>query len=122
MTFFVATWREGRCPRATACCEVRARPQEMRLFVALELPADVRTWLAHRVRPFQETSAVRWVPETNYHLTLAFLGQIAAEQFEPIDSALKTIASGTAVVRTSITGVRIVPGRGSSRVGPVGRR
>lgn len=58
----------------------------MRLFVALELPPDLRarlSGLATRGIP-----GTRWVEPENYHLTLRFIGETPAWQAEEIDFAL----------------------------------
>lgn len=57
----------------------------MRLFIALELPQEVRQKLALlRV----ETPGVRWVAAEQLHLTLAFLGDVAEEKLAPLLQAL----------------------------------
>ena len=59
----------------------------MRLFVALDLPADVRAALAawaDRAAP----DAVRRVPAANLHVTLAFLGSRTAEEADAVAALL----------------------------------
>jgi len=62
-----------------------------RLFVALDLPADVRAALCRwcdRVAPAE----VRRVPAVNLHVTLAFLGSRSAEQAAAVASLLAELA------------------------------
>ncbi|PZW50368.1 2'-5' RNA ligase [Humitalea rosea] len=61
-----------------------------RLFVALSLPAVLRSQLAalHAGIP-----GARWVPPENYHLTLRFIGEIEGWQAEEVDLALAGIRS-----------------------------
>jgi 2'-5' RNA ligase len=61
----------------------------MRLFVALDLPWDLRERLA--LLAGTGIPGARWVPAENYHLTLRFLGEIQAWQAEEIDHALAAL-------------------------------
>ena len=57
----------------------------MRLFVGLALPRELRRRLAMMAGG---VPGARWVPEENYHITLRFIGEVAAHQAEEIDHAL----------------------------------
>ena len=60
----------------------------MRLFVGIELPWSLRerlTLLCGGV------PGARWVPADNYHLTLRFIGEVAAFEAEEIDAALAAL-------------------------------
>lgn len=60
----------------------------MRLFVALDLPRDVRQTLAGFA--FNLPGA-RWVPAHNMHVTLRFIGETGRLEAEEIDHALAAI-------------------------------
>ncbi len=60
----------------------------IRLFVALELPEDVRGSLA---RLCSGLPGARWVPPENLHLTLRFIGEVDQGFAEDIDAALGTV-------------------------------
>ncbi|MXY38545.1 MAG: RNA 2',3'-cyclic phosphodiesterase [Rhodospirillaceae bacterium] len=57
----------------------------LRLFVGLGLPEDLRDTLAMLERGIP---GARWIESDNYHITLRFIGEVAENQAEDIDSAL----------------------------------
>lgn len=63
-------------------------PDTLRLFVAIDPPEAVRTALAALPR---ELRGVSWTPPHQYHLTLRFLGEVAAGKREAIERALAPI-------------------------------
>lgn len=60
----------------------------MRLFVALELPEEVKDRLASLTGGLP---GVRWVRPENYHLTLRFIGEVPGYMAEELDLALANI-------------------------------
>ena len=60
----------------------------MRLFVALDLPWEVRERLAALGGG---VPGARWIPAENLHLTLRFIGEVQAWQAEEIDHALAAL-------------------------------
>jgi len=62
----------------------------LRLFVACELPGEVREALAAVQRLLQDRGAegLRWVRPEGIHLTLKFLGEVPARRLETIERAL----------------------------------
>jgi 2'-5' RNA ligase len=60
----------------------------LRLFVALALPALVKTQLAALAGGIP---GAKWVPPENYHLTLRFIGEIEPWRAEEVDTALAAI-------------------------------
>jgi 2'-5' RNA ligase len=57
----------------------------MRLFIAIDLPADLRERLAALSNGFP---GARWVAPENLHLTLRFIGEADGAQAQDIDAAL----------------------------------
>src|SRR4051812_6445078 len=84
----------------------RVPAARVRLFVALELPEDVRAALI-AWRP--EARALRPVSDEALHVTLAFLGGRDEADVERIRSALEPL--GRSVGELSLGGVRWLPPR-----------
>jgi 2'-5' RNA ligase len=69
--------------------------ERARLFVALELPREVQCALVRWRSPVVEAiGALRAVPEESLHLTLCFLGAIAAGMIEAVGEAVANAIRG----------------------------
>jgi 2'-5' RNA ligase len=73
----------------------------MRLFIAIELPDDIKLALG-RLR--MEIPGARWVPEEQMHLTLAFLGEVEETTAEQLTGKLASIQLTGFELRFSRTG------------------
>jgi len=91
---------------------------EIRTFVAIELPADSKRGLASIIEGLKRQSAapVKWVGVSGIHLTLKFLGQIPITRVEEIKRALATACAGTAPLRLGIATLGSFPGNSQPRV------
>jgi len=70
----------------------------VRLFVALEIPPEVRENLATLLASLRAiTKEPRWVRAENLHVTLKFLGEVADDRLDAVRSALGEIHSDNAV-------------------------
>ena len=94
----------------------------MRLFIGIELDADLRARCASAAVGLQERLRgsgvpldVRWVPEQNLHVTLWFLGEVAAERTAAIEEALQP-PSELAPFTIDVSGVGIFPLSGPPRI------
>jgi len=70
--------------------------EQIRSFIAIELPEEIKTALA-RLQDRLKTggqSGVKWVNPYGIHLTLKFLGNIAASLTDEITGAIETAAHG----------------------------
>ena len=68
----------------------------MRLFLALNLPKKERERIQRAARPLREQELpVRWVEESEYHVTLKFLGQVRPEKVEGIQEVMDRVAGST---------------------------
>ena len=68
--------------------------EEMRIFVAIELPAEIKSGLAAFMKKLQSPrlSCVKWVNPQSIHLTLKFLGDVSLNQINDINERLIGVA------------------------------
>lgn len=83
----------------------------MRLFVAIELPDDLKTALG-RLRT--DVPGARWVPPEQLHLTLAFLGEVEEETAGKLGERLSLIH--TPPFQLNFSGTGCFPNRHRPRV------
>lgn len=92
-------------------------PRHLRLFVALEIPDDVRAAIEgvhggwHRGAP-----PARWVRPEAWHVTLAFLGAVPAEGVPALGDALAPVFAGRETFRLHLSGGGTFPPRRPARV------
>ena len=81
----------------------------MRLFVAIEIPKEVRAAVASLLNEFRALSPqTKWVRAENMHLTLKFLGETDAAKLSEVKSALVSIHS-TQPVMLQFRGLSFFP-------------
>ncbi|QAT17297.1 2'-5' RNA ligase [Candidatus Velamenicoccus archaeovorus] len=74
-----------------------------RLFIAVELPKEIKEYLGSAVRTLQETGAdAKWVESKNIHLTLKFLGATPVETIPAIRRAMTAVTDNARAVPTSL--------------------
>ena len=75
----------------------------MRLFVALEIPTEVRDSFAALVKELRQADSsfsknrARWVHHENLHVTLKFIGHVDSGKLDAIRAALAEVGSGSPV-------------------------
>jgi len=78
----------------------------MRLFVAIEIPSDIRERIMAFVAAVQpKVQGTRWVRSEGLHITLKFLGNVQDEKRGAIESALSTITHPGCKLSLEKTGV-----------------
>lgn len=66
----------------------------MRLFIAIEIPENLRTGLASLLKEFRSTAPqVKWARPENLHVTLKFLGETESEKLSAVQNVLSTVRS-----------------------------
>lgn len=64
----------------------------MRLFIAIEIPNDIRNYLGEVQEKIDgATNKIKFVDKNNIHLTLKFLGEVQPDKTEEIKEILKKI-------------------------------
>ncbi|MBI3928104.1 MAG: RNA 2',3'-cyclic phosphodiesterase [Armatimonadetes bacterium] len=95
----------------------------LRLFVAIEIPADVRGHMhqiQNKLGPAAES--VRWVAADHFHLTLKFLGSTDPDRVAEITARLKNLAARHHGFELELLGVGAFPSAHKPRVLWVGTR
>lgn len=90
----------------------------MRLFVALNLPDDVRARIdAELLEPLRSsTRGVRWVRPEMLHVTLAFLGERSDTEAREASRVVDDLARGRAPLRVTLRGLGAFPSVDRPRV------
>ena len=61
----------------------------MKLFLAVDLPEEVKQKLEHQVQEFKREHAYySWVPTKNYHITVYFLGEFDKQKVEQVQQRI----------------------------------
>ncbi len=93
-------------------------PDVIRLFIAVELPANVRQRLADLADELRGMGLerLRWVKPENIHITLKFLGETPADRQPQIEDALRAAAEGVAPHELTLGELGKFGGRQNPRV------
>jgi len=95
----------------------------IRAFIAIELPGPVTAALLRLQNQLKKSvpiHAVRWVAPQNIHLTLHFLGDIAAGDVDKISAGIEAVAAPAAPFELSVGGLGCFPNLHRPRVVWVG--
>jgi 2'-5' RNA ligase len=87
----------------------------MRLFSALDLPADVVANLQQLLDKLRPAASIHWSPPENLHITTKFIGEWPEERFGELQTALSQLES-RAEIRVHIRKVGFFPNPHSPRV------
>ena len=101
---------------------VSRSPEQIRSFVAIELPEQARKGLARLRRELErdEHGFVKWVDPHGIHLTLKFLGNIPSGRVTEITEAMKKATQGISPFQLEISGLGAFPSLKQARVFWVG--
>lgn len=87
----------------------------MRLFIALDIPAEIRERLSHYVDQVRRYAPdARWARVESLHVTLKFIGEVKDDKVAEIKTALALIKSASFLVEFKEVG--FFPGPRSARV------
>ena len=93
-------------------------PEEIRAFVAIELPDEVRRGLAGLRKELQrdEHRFVKWVDPEAIHLTLKFLGDVPSGRVTEIARAIEVAAKAVTPFELEVSGLGVFPNLKQVRV------
>lgn len=83
--------------------------ESVRCFVAIELPPQIKSLLAQLQDSLKGEGKVKWVGVGGIHLTLKFLGDVAAEKLPGIISALSLVGRNTAPFSLTLGEMGVFP-------------
>ena len=64
----------------------------MRMFIALDLPLEVKNYIYSKIKDMINTFDLKWVDYHLYHITLKFLGDIRENEIDEINIKLNEIS------------------------------
>jgi 2'-5' RNA ligase len=85
--------------------------EQVRCFVAVELPDEVKTGLDQlqaQLKSGSQTS-VKWVDPYSIHLTLKFLGNVAVDRIDPITAAMEEATQGVSPLHLEVKDLGVFP-------------
>src|SRR2546423_365392 len=89
---------------------LRREAKALRLFIAVDVPAEVKARLAATVAPFQgRVPDARWTNAGGWHVTLKFLGATWPRLVETVRGAVASAASATEPFESRLTEVGVFP-------------
>lgn len=85
--------------------------EQLRSFIAIELPEKVKAGLKQIQAGFQSArpASAKWVDPESIHLTLVFLGNVDADKIEAIEQALKNAARSVSPFHLELQGLGAYP-------------
>ena len=95
----------------------RPEAKPLRLFVAVEVPEEVRAALAEAVASVRERfPKARWVPPQNQHVTLKFLGSTWPRLVGWVTETISGVAAREATFQTRVEDLGVFPNARRARV------
>jgi RNA 2',3'-cyclic 3'-phosphodiesterase len=89
----------------------------VRLFLAINLPPNVRRDILDATAPLRETAPeASWLDEQRLHLTLKFLGEQPAERLEEISAAVTGVAARHRSIVMGLGGIGAFPNFRGARI------
>ena len=89
----------------------------LRLFVAVEIPEDVKRTVASAIAPWHERfPKARWPPQENWHATLVFLGRTWPRLRPWVEEQVAAVAHRTVPFEARIEGLGAFPSPRRARV------
>jgi RNA 2',3'-cyclic 3'-phosphodiesterase len=94
-------------------------PAFLRLFIALPVPADVRSEIGRaqgQLRRCSPPGAIRWTRPEQFHLTLKFLGDMPSAQLDALGKSVAEACAGFPPIQLAANGIGVFPNAQKPRV------
>jgi 2'-5' RNA ligase len=95
--------------------ELEAKP--LRLFIAIDVPDDVKGGLESAVAPFRaRVPAARWTRRSEWHMTLKFLGKTWPRLVDEVGRVMRKAAGEATAFRSALTEIGVFASPARTRV------
>jgi 2'-5' RNA ligase len=95
----------------------RPEAKPLRLFIAVDVPEDVKAALAGAIDPFRDRiPGARWTRSDGWHVTLKFLGSTWPRLLEEVEGAVRQAGREAVAPETGLTHVGVFPSPRRARV------
>jgi RNA 2',3'-cyclic 3'-phosphodiesterase len=95
----------------------RPEAKPLRLFVAVDVPDEVKSGLAQRTEPFRNRiPGARWTRSDSWHVTLKFLGSTWPRLVTTVEEAVAGVAAASSPFDTALTELGVFPSPRRARV------
>ncbi|MBM2832103.1 MAG: ligT [Dehalococcoidia bacterium] len=96
--------------------------EQVRSFIAIELPQEVKTCLSDLERELKRGrhSAIKWVSPEGIHLTLKFMGNVETDKIDAVEKAIREAGEGIVSFHLELGELGAFPNFGRPRVAWVG--
>jgi RNA 2',3'-cyclic 3'-phosphodiesterase len=84
-------------------------PVIVRCFVAIDIPQEIKSAISGIIRKIGRVEGIRWVSESNMHLTLKFLGEVGDTLVPDIEKRLRAVGARHRFSSTGIRGTGAFP-------------
>ncbi|MEI8349211.1 MAG: RNA 2',3'-cyclic phosphodiesterase [Candidatus Omnitrophota bacterium] len=89
----------------------------MRLFIAIDLPDEIKQKLALLIKGFTKYDLdAKWVQDKNLHLSLKFLGEVTEEKIAEIQKVIKEAADWSSCLEATLNNFGFFPNEKHPRV------
>jgi len=90
--------------------------ETVRCFISIELDPLTRNRISQLVDNLKFVKGIKWVSEENYHITLAFMGQLPVSQVPLVSKALDEISSCHSSFELKLQGSGFFPNENNPKV------
>lgn len=94
-----------------------AKNKTKRLFLALNMPASLKTKMGTALMPLRkQNKQIKWLEPTNYHITLHFIGDATEQQTEELRLTLSEYSASIGKAKFALGLIDALPNRYNPKV------